>query len=373
MRNVDAWLKVATTSGASLQVRDRLLSLADGDPVRALQDDQLTASTALRKWRKNACHNDISAELRWLDGDNCHLLTRQCDEWPEILGHISDPPLLLFVRGRLCSLNRPAVAVVGSRKASPQGRQRAHAFGRALADAGISVVSGLANGIDAGSHRGALSLAANNSDPFTVAVMATGPDVIYPSRHRKLASQIVDNGALVTEYRCGTAPRGYHFPHRNRIVSGLAQATLVVEAALKSGSLITARLAAEQGRDVFAMPGPPCSPVSRGCHELIRSGAGLVESPQQFLEDLGVFCSPAETNRGEAIDLSSQNENLSHIDGGQIVLACIGYEPTDLDMIVTGSGLTVDRVCSILSRLELDGFVRHEIGGRYCRSTGSTS
>jgi len=340
MHRTEAWLKFATTTGASLSVRNRLLALVDEDPVRALLDDQPVSPPALQHWRRRACQNDVSAELRWLDGKHCGLLTRDCASWPDLLCHIPDPPVLLFVRGRITALTRPAIAVVGSRNASPQGRDRAQAFAGAIAQAGVSVVSGLAFGIDASSHLGALAVAQARSQALTVAVMATGPDLVYPRRHSKLASQIVESGALVTEYRCGTPPFGYHFPHRNRIVSGLARATLVVEAALKSGSLITARLAAEQGRDVFAVPGPPDSPNSRGCHELIRSGAGLVESPEQFLEDSGFICCNAETQRREHTDLPSQKRILSNIDGGETVLACIGYEPTDLDMIVLNSGLT---------------------------------
>jgi len=322
MQKTEAWLKVATTTGASLSVRNRLLALVDGDPVRALLDDHLDASPALRRWRQRACQNDVSAELQWLEGSHCGLLTRDSASWPDLLCHIPDPPVLLFVRGRICAVNRPSIAVVGSRNASPQGRDRARAFARAIAETGVSVVSGLASGIDASSHVGALSVAQARSQALTVAVMATGPDRIYPRRHSKLASKIIESGALVTEYRCGTPPFGYHFPHRNRIVSGLARATLVVEAALKSGSLITARLAAEQGRDVFAVPGPPDSPNSRGCHELIRSGAGLVEYPEQFLEDSGFICCNAETQRREDTDLPSQKRMLSHIEGGETVLAC---------------------------------------------------
>lgn len=367
MQKIDAWLKLACTAGVTVPTRNRLLDLAENDPVRALLDEGLAVSESLDKWRRAARSNDVSAELCWLDGQDCHLIVRKSDSYPPLLKHIPDPPVALFVRGQLESLTMPAVAVVGSRRATRQGRERASAFSQQLSGAGYCVVSGLAHGIDASSHAGALEWGERSQSASTVAIMATGPDVIYPSRNRELARRIAQCGALVTEYRCTTAPMGYHFPHRNRIVSGLAAVTVVIEADNRSGSLITAGLAAAQGRDVYAVPGVPQSPTSRGCHELIRSGAGLVESPEQLLMDLGVVQMNACVQPSKNAKVSSEQRILAKITHGETVYDCVGFEPTELDFIVLQSRLTIDRVCSILSRIEIAGLIRAVDGGRYIR------
>ncbi len=370
MQKTEAWLKIACTAGVTVSTRNKLLDLFDGDPVRALTDDSIEVSTSLDAWRHEAKNSSVDAELRWLAGDACHLVVRDSDSYPPLLRHITDPPVAVFVRGHVEALSQPAVALVGSRRATRQGCERAFEFARELAAAGLCIISGLARGIDASGHRGALDVSNGSQTAATIGVMATGPDVIYPSRNCALADRIVQRGALVTEYRCATAPLGYHFPHRNRIVSGLASVTIVIQAASRSGSLITAGLAAAQGRDVFAVPGVPESPVSGGCHDLIRSGAGLVESPQQLLSDLGLVQKGACASASTSVTVSSERRILSQIDHGKTIYDCVGYEPTDLDFIVLQSGLTVDRVCSILSRFETEGLIHVVDGGRFVRSTG---
>lgn len=369
MQNVEAWLKLATTDGVSVSVRNKLLDLSDNDPERALWDTDLIDSPDLQRWRRQSQSNDVSVELAWLDDEDNHLVCRGSNAYPPLLQHINDPPLALFVRGQLAVFSKPAIAMVGARRASQPGCDRAARFAREIARAEMCVVSGLARGIDANCHRGALEVAQIDESATTIAVMASGADVIYPRQHQELSSLIAQHGALVTEYRCGSPPLGWRFPHRNRIVSGLAAVTVVIEATIKSGSLITARLAAEQGRDVVALPGPPEAPNSQGCHELIRSGAGLVESAQQLLDDLGIGTSCHVEQSPDETKMSSESRILTQIEHGQTIFDCIGYEPVDLDFIVLKSRLTIDRVCSILSRFELEGLIQVVDGGRYCRAS----
>jgi DNA processing protein len=299
-------------------------------------------------------HVDDTAIRAWLATPGHALLARDDPRYPQALLQTEARPPALYVSGRIELLNRPALAIVGSRSPTPQGRENARAFGKALADAGFAIVSGLALGIDAAAHEGGLDGAAS-----TIAVVGTGPDIIYPRPNRALARRIEAQGVLVSEYPPGTPARKGHFPRRNRLLSGLALGVLVVEANLVSGSLITARLAGEQGRDVFAIPGSIHSPLSRGCHKLIRDGAKLVETVGDVLEEFGVVGSSAAAGRTTQADSPSSE--------GDGLLAALGHDPADIDSIAARSGLAADAIAATLIALEIEGRVAALPGGRWQR------
>ncbi|WP_301100864.1 DNA-processing protein DprA [Propionivibrio sp.] len=294
--------------------------------------------------------NESLVELAcaWSTGQDQHIVTLADPEYPQALLEIPDPPTLLYVRGRLELLNRPSLAIVGSRNPTPQGEQNAKSFASAFSEAGLVITSGMALGIDAEAHRGALSVLGD-----TVAFIGTGIDRIYPARNRELALEIGVKGAIVSEFPLGTPVAAANFPRRNRLISGIARGVLVVEAAMESGSLITARLAGEQGREVFAIPGSIHSPQSRGCHKLIKQGAKLVESVQDVLEELRWNIS---VKHGQASNAHSEPNGL---------LSMMGFDPCGLDELATRSGLTADSLSVMLLHLELDGRVASLPGGRY--------
>jgi DNA processing protein len=325
--------------------RPDLLSLLDGDPE------------ALAAVREAAATAPAEAEREWLDRPGNHIVTLCDPAYPPLLRQIPDPPPLLFVRGDPALLAAPQLAVVGSRNPTPGGTDNARAFARALARAGLAVTSGLALGIDAAAHEGALEVAGR-----TLAVAGTGLDRVYPASHRALAHAIAAGGALISEFPLGTPPRRENFPQRNRIISGLALGVLVVEAAPASGSLITARLAAEQGREVFAIPGSIHSPLARGCHALIRQGAKLVETAQDILEELGPLAQAAagaESPAGHPPAATSPAE--------EALLVQLGHDPADVDTLCARAGLTPDAVSSMLLQMELRGLVASCPGGKYQR------
>ena len=282
--------------------------------------------------------------------------------YPPQLAAIPDPPPLLYLRGDPAALSAPAIAIVGSRRPTPAGRATAFEFARQLAAHGLVVVSGLAAGIDAAAHRGALA-----AGGATVAVCGTGLDRTYPEAHAALAAEIAAHGAVVSEFPPGTPPLPHHFPQRNRLISGLALGVLVVEAQRRSGSLITARLAAEQGREVFALPGSIHNPLARGCHRLIRDGARLVETVQEVVAGLqadlfAALPAPATQARGtEAISGRPLDRE------SKILLNACGFEPVDVDTLVQRTGLPAASVASLLVMLELRGEVEPSAGGTYCR------
>jgi len=290
---------------------------------------------------------EVDRALAWLEEPGRVLLTLADGAYPRQLLEIADPPALLYVQGDASLLARPSLAIVGSRNASPQGRANAEDFARALSCAGLTIVSGLALGIDAAAHRGALP-----GEGRTIAVLGTGADILYPRANAALANEIAARGAIVSEFPLGAPPLAVHFPRRNRVISALSRGCLVVEAALASGSLITARLAAEQGRDVFALPGSIHSPLSRGCHALIKQGAKLVESAADVLAELG-FPGAASVPK-----LLSPDQGL---------IQYMGYEPCDTDSLVRRSGLTAEAVSAMLLQLELEGRVGSLPGGLYQR------
>lgn len=294
---------------------------------------------------------------RWLaEEQGNRILTWDDAEYPQQLLAITDPPPLLYVKGNIDLLRRPALAIVGSRNATPQGIETAQAFAHSLSEAGVAIVSGLALGIDAAAHRGAL-----HGCGGTMAVVGTGLDRIYPARNRDIAHAIAQEGALVSEFVLGTPPLAGNFPRRNRIISGLARGCLIVEATVNSGSLITARLAGEQGREVFAIPGSIHSPFSKGCHKLIRDGAKLVETAQDILEELRV-----ETTCMRDDDHAATPGNAATGEAKQ-VLAALGFDSADIDTLCLRAGISADRVQRHLLELELAGSVAALPGGRYQR------
>lgn len=303
----------------------------------------------------------------WLDRPDAHLLTPADARYPALLREIASPPPQLFVRGNVAVLSLPQLAIVGSRNATPAGAETAYSFASHLAARGFCITSGLAEGIDAAAHRGALAARGR-----TLAVCGTGPDIVYPRQHEGLADEIVAaGGAIVSEFAPGTPVFRSNFPRRNRLISGLSVGTLVVEASVRSGALITARHAMEQGREVFAIPGSIHNPVARGCHQLIRNGAKLVETAADIVEELsGLLASlqlPDAPARGgiavEAPD-SVAETNTEYAE----LLAAMGWDPVDADSLVARSGLTIGEVSSMLLMLELQGSVRALSSGRYQRA-----
>lgn len=306
----------------------------------------------------------VEADIIWLETDNRHLIRFDDPLYPPLLKEISDPPMLLYVQGDVSLLNQWQLAIVGSRSATPSGRNTAYDFARYLAAGGLTITSGLATGIDGAAHKGALT-----AEGKTLAVVATGLDRVYPARHRELAHQIADSGAIVSEFPLGTSPRPELFPRRNRIISGLSLGTLIVEAARKSGSLITARMAMEQGREVFAIPGSIHNPLSRGCHQLIREGAKLVETADDILEELGALAGVGVSQPELEPEKAAAEEHIKD-DDYRILFEYLGFDPIPIDELIENSGLTAEAVSSMLLLLELEGEVASLPGGRYVR-TGS--
>ena len=316
----------------------------------------------------------LEAALRWLEHSSHHLVSRNDDYYPPLLRRIPDAPLALFVNGSPEWLLRPQLAIVGSRNATSGGLSIAREFAGALSRAGLVVTSGLALGVDGTAHRATM-----DAGGITLAVGGTGPDQVYPARHRDLAYRIVDNGAVISSFAPGVGPRAGHFPARNRIISGMSTGVLVVEAGVRSGSLITARLAGEQGREVFAVPGSIRNPMARGCHRLIRQGARLVETADEIVDELrpliaelagelrGLLAPSTErADRGESA--TSGIESEANDPKVEQLLAAVGYDPTSVDEIMTRTDMTTQAVSAMLLELELQGVVAAHGGGRYSRT-----
>lgn len=302
----------------------------------------------------------VEQDLRWLESENNHLITFHDQRYPALLKELSDPPPLLFACGKPQLLQGSQLAIVGSRNPSATGKENAQQFASYLSQGGVTITSGLAMGVDAAAHQGAL-----NASGQTIAVLGTGIDRIYPSSHHEMAHAISEKGLLLSELPLGSKPLAANFPRRNRIISGLSLGTLVIEAALKSGSLITARLAAEQGREVFAIPGSIHNPLAKGCHFLIKQGAKLVETAQDIIEELGAIAQLTEAHDSR---LPTQTDE-AEIDSNHLqVLNAIGFDPTSIDQIIERCGLTADAVSSILLMLELKSRVSSS-GGHYSRTS----
>jgi DNA processing protein len=356
-----AWLRLILTPGLGPRTARELLS-AFGLPdaifgaglAALLRVVPEPMARLLKQPPAPEIQSAVDATEHWLTASTEHsLLTLADAAYPQALLTTPDPPPVLFAVGRVDLLNRQAIAIVGSRNATQQGVSNAEGFATALARAGVTVVSGLALGIDAAAHRGAL---AEDTDASTVAVVGTGVDIVYPASNRELMKEIRSRGVVVSEFALRTPAIAHNFPRRNRIIAGLARGVLVVEAALRSGSLITARLAAEAGREVFAIPGSIHSPLARGCHRLIRDGAKLVESAQDVLEELGLAA-------GSAAPLASLQDASLHPD----LLALLGHDPVDLDRLVERSGRSAGELSGALLELELAQYVERLPGNRYQR------
>jgi DNA processing protein len=357
------WLALHHAPGIGVATFHQLLQRFDS-PQAALEASaaEFTGGRWRRKTRDYLAAPDwqtVDAELAWAARPGNHVITFHDARYPVLLREIADPPPLLYVTGNPAVLATLQLAMVGSRNPTANGAETAHDFARYLAGAGLVITSGLAHGIDAASHRGALA-----GGGRTIAITGTGLDRVYPARHRDLAHQISVDGALVSEFGLGTPPRAENFPRRNRLISGLSLGTLVVEAGTGSGSLLTARLAAEQGREVFAIPGSIHNPLARGCHQLIRQGAKLVENAGDVLEELGPLAGvvAADTAPSDAPDGSPELSGEENI-----VLIHMGFEAVSIDMLVASSGLAAEVVSASLVALELLGQVSSAAGGRYCR------
>ncbi len=352
--DAEPWLRLLLVPGLGDDAMRRLL-VAHGGPQQVLDASVTTLRTTVAASiaaaiKAGASEESVEAAIDWLADDDNHLVTLGDTAYPSSLLQLADPPVALYVKGRVNLLTQPAIAVVGSRNATPQGVATAKAFARALSDAGLVVASGLALGIDTGAHEGALEGRAGS-----LAVVGTGLDIVYPARNRELAHRLAREGAIVSEFALGTPAIASNFPRRNRLISGVAKGCLVVEAAVSSGSLITARLANEQGKDVFAIPGSIHSPLSKGCHMLIKQGAKLVDAVQDIFDELH-------------IDVPLRTRDARDGAGAHPLLAVMGYDPFDLDTLAARSGLEPPEIAALVTRFELEGLVAALPGGRYQRT-----
>lgn len=348
------WLRLTLVPGLGGEAVRRLLS-AFGTPREVLDASRasvapIVGSALAEALARGSRPEEVEAALEWLESPSRHLVALGDPAYPRSLLDTHDPPSVLYVVGRTELLNATAFAIVGSRNATAQGARDAQAFARALSDAGLAIVSGLALGVDAAAHLG--GLAGRGS---SLAVLGTGADRVYPARNRELAHALAARGAIVSEFPLGSPPAAAHFPRRNRIISGLSRGVLVVEAALASGSLTTARLAVEQGRDVFAIPGSIHAPLSKGCHALIKQGAKLVESAADVLEELGLAtaASPAPVPGAPAPE--------------DPLLVAMGFAPVSIDELARHTGHGARAVAARLVELEIEGHVAPLPGGLFQR------
>jgi len=352
------WVRLSLINGIGSQTFCQLLR-AFGTPSQIFSTSIQQLKTVVSEKialaiHEQTKHETIDATRLWLNQTNNSLITLADPDYPKALLETVDPPPFLYTKGNLQLLNHASIAIVGSRNASVQGEKNAEAFAFDLAKHGLCVVSGLALGIDGAAHRGAL-----NANGKTIAVVGTGLDIVYPAKHRDLAHKIAENGLIISEFPLNTPSKPQNFPRRNRIISGLSLGCLVVEANLQSGSQITARLAAEQGREVFAIPGSIHSPMAKGCHQLIKQGAKLVDCIQDIIEELDI--KPIETHHVIADDLVDQQDAEEE----HPLINLIGFDPISLEQIVQLSGLPSNEVSSMLMMLELDGKVTSLAGGLY--------
>ena len=355
------WLRLTLVPGIGGE-RQRQLLAALGPPGRIFAAGSKAVADVIGgpladKLLDTDNREPVATALAWAREPGNSILCLGEAAYPRTLLEIHDPPVLLYVKGDAALLSASSLAIVGARSATPQGIANASAFARSLSRAGLAIVSGLALGIDAAAHEGAL-----DGTGGTIAVIGTGADRIYPARNEALARRIAASGVIVSEFPLGTPPAAHNFPRRNRLIAGLARGVLVVEAAVDSGSLITARLAAEQGREVFAIPGSIHSPLSKGCHRLIRDGAKLVETASDILEELPQHTCHDATQHPEALaDAGSSDSAASS------VLVALGHDPVDGDTLALRCGLTADALYAILLPMELDGQVARLPGGRFQR------
>lgn len=369
--DVSLWLGLSQIDGLGGQTLCQLLR-EFGSPAQIYQASpsqlkQVVSTTIAHKIVKGLDVDAIQPTLYWLQHAGNHVVTLADAHYPQLLLQISNPPPILYAKGQLEWLNHPSIAMVGSRSSTPQGEKNAEDFATSLSNFGLCVVSGLALGIDGAAHRGALKATANNA-AGTIAVVGTGLDIVYPAKHRDLAHKIVQRGLIISEFHLGTPSKAQNFPRRNRIISGLSLCCLVVEANVQSGSLITAKLALEQGREVFAIPGSIHSPVAKGCHLLIKQGAKLVENTQDIMDELSIDSASlvkieakltSEVN-GDSVD----SEQFSETD---TLIQAMGHDPITMDTLIRLTSLTTEKISAMLMMLELEGKVATVSGGQYQR------
>ncbi|MGZ8136593.1 MAG: DNA-processing protein DprA [Methylococcaceae bacterium] len=352
------WLALLRTPGVGCRTFLKILQ-SHTPPALFAESAQALAALGLKSDIIKAIRNPdwaiIDNDLSWIAQKNNTVLTLDDPAYPPQLKEIADPPPLLFVRGDPELLSLPQIAMVGSRNPTILGKETAFNFARTLSQHGFVITSGLALGIDAASHQGAL-----NAKGYTIAVAGTGLDRVYPAQNKDLATEIVNTGAMISEFPPGTTAKANHFPRRNRIISGLCQGLLVVEAARQSGSLITARMALEQNREVFAIPGSIHNPLARGCNALIREGAKLVENTQDILEELNQYFQGDEKLPGVTTQSMLDLEQ-------QTLLNLVMFSPTSIDNLVENAGLSVETISSMLLILELQGYINATAGGCYVR------
>jgi DNA processing protein len=380
-----AWLRLSLTDGVGNEAARRLLACFGSPQAIFAQTEAALAQVVTAKQTQALLHTpqewavQCARTEHWLahamQGTDHAVWTLGHPHYPEVLLQLADPPLMLYVQGQVEGTLGSAVAVVGSRNPTPQGAQTAEQFGEALGAAGLAVVSGLALGVDGAAHRGALrgankapanTRAAKSKQWHTVAVVGTGLDRVYPRQHQSLATQIAQHGVLISEYALGTPPLSANFPKRNRLIAALGLGTLVVEAAMQSGSLITARLALDMGREVLAIPGSIHSPQSHGCHALIRQGAKLVETAQDVLEELQQMTPQQSALWGQTIDAANDSA-LGTDNANHTLLAHLGYAPVSLDALQARCGLDTANLQTQLLTLELEGWVARLPGGLFQR------
>jgi len=360
------WLKLLDARGVGYAGANRLI-----DVFGSIQAVCSASAVALKPHLENlpdavsSLTTDADAAAvaeieEWLAAsEQNHLIPFTDPRYPRLLKEIPDPPVLLYAKGNVDLLDQPLMAIVGSRNPTSDGIHNARAFSGYLCSAGLGIVSGMATGIDAQAHQGAL-----DADGDTVAVIGTGIDRIYPARHKQLAHDIAERGLIISEFPLGAPPSRSNFPRRNRLISGLSLGVLVVEAAAKSGSLITARMAGEQGREVFAIPGSIHAPLAKGCNRLIRQGAKLVESGRHIIEELG----PISGVLKAAPEVKPETVKIELADELKSLYRHLGHDPQTMDQLIARSGLTAAQVSSILSQLEIQGLAECQHGGKFIRT-----
>lgn len=369
MDELDYWLRLTRVPNLDADSLRTLLTRFDSlealcmASAKDLSETGLTAGSIERLQKFDA--QQLKNDRAWVSKPTHAFISCNSSSFPLLVGQLTDAPIGLFVRGNLEAMHRPQLAVVGARNPTTSGRQTAEAFAAHLARCGLIITSGLAAGIDAAAHHGAL-----RAGGATIAVCATGLDIVYPNDHVELAEAICEQGALISEFPPGTQPLRYHFPQRNRLISGLSIGTLVVEAALRSGSLITAKFAAEQGREVFAIPGSIHNPLARGCHQLLRQGAKLVESAEDILGELGPLAATLRDHAPRVPQLSKAIDSTPHstepLDKDyKILLDAVGFEAASVDQLVARTGFKAETVASMLLILELDGRIVSNLSGMY--------
>lgn len=363
-QDVAQWVALSLIDGVGSATLCQLLSQfgtpADVFAASSVQLRHVVSDEIASVIRAGVDEAKVAPTLAWLAQPGNHLITLADSIYPKALLEIANPPALLYAKGQLNCLNLPCLAVVGSRNATPQGEKNAEDFAETLSRHGLCIVSGMALGIDGAAHRGALK-----ANAPTIAVVGTGLDIVYPAKHRDLAHRIVNHGLILSEFPLGTPSKAQNFPRRNRIISGLSMGCLVIEANLDSGSLITARQAAEQGREVFAIPGSIHSPVAKGCHQLIKQGAKLVESTEDILSEIRPIL-PLQPLLNTSPN-GSLPERANATPEANTVLDSMGVDPIHFDVLLTLTGLTVSALSTMLTLLELDGKISPLHGGKFQR------